>query len=724
MPIASPNRLIHEKSPYLQQHAYNPVDWHPWGPEALARARTENKPVLLSIGYSTCHWCHVMAHESFADEAVADLMNRHFVCIKVDREERPDLDKIYITAVSAMSGSAGWPLNVFLTPEGHPFYGGTYFPPQARPGAPAWAGVLQTVADHWADPDRKERLLSSGKNVTATLREHLAWKTSGDAPDQRLPHLAMQRLRSAYDAEKGGFSRAPKFPSPALLQFLLAYSRLSADDDPAAPAPTAAKMLTHTLEAMARGGIHDHLGGGFHRYATDADWHVPHFEKMLYDNAQLLDVYLEAYRATGRETYARVARRTADYVLRDLRHPHGGFYAAEDADSLPPEAAADDTQKEGAFFTWRLAEIKALLGEASAVFIHHYDLRPEGNAANDPHHEFDGLNILHETHNVAETATHFALPTERVDALLQDAAARLLAAREKRPRPHRDEKVLTSWNGLMISGLARAGWILDEPRYHEAARQGADFILDHLYDAAGHMLFRSWCGGESRIPGVADDYVFLVQAFLDVYEADFEPHWLHKALQFNESAVGQFYDTEAGGFFLTRPDHDSGLILRVKEDTDSVIPSASSVAALNLLRLARFTGREDLQRMADHTIEAGLARMKAYPESVPGMLRARLVQTSPMTQVAVTGPWAHPETQAMVRAARPGRSDGRVLAWVADEDHRRQTAGDVPFLQRALPLDGKPTAHVCIQRSCRDPVTTAADLAALLAEATEARPGR
>jgi uncharacterized protein YyaL (SSP411 family) len=724
MPTATPNRLIHEKSPYLQQHAYNPVDWHPWGPETLRKARRANKPILLSIGYSTCHWCHVMAHESFADEAVAAIMNRHFVCIKVDREERPDLDKIYITAVSAMTGSAGWPLNIFLTPEGHPFFGGTYFPPKARPGAPAWPEVLQTVAEHWEDPVRKARLLTSGRNVTATLQAHLDWQGGQAPPERRLAALALERLRSAYDAEKGGFSRAPKFPSPSLLQFLLACSREEEVNDSERPSPTARQMLTRTLDAMARGGIHDQLGGGFHRYATDPDWQIPHFEKMLYDNAQLLSVYTAAYRLIGDDRYARVARRTADYVLRDLRHPQGGFFAAEDADSLPPEAAGQPPPKEGAFFTWRQAEIEALLGDDSPIVNRYFGLRPEGNAKYDPHHEFEGLNILYEAHSLAETAAHFDLTEERVAALLEDALEKLFTAREQRPRPHRDEKILTSWNALMISGLAQAYQVLGEPRYLDAARRGADFILDHLYAIAQQSLQHSWCDGEGRIPGMADDYVFLVQAFLDLYEADFQLHWLQKAMQFNESAVTSFYDADSGGFYLTRPDHDQELILRVKEDTDSVMPSASSVAALNLQRLARLTDRDDLQGMADLTIETALTRMSAHPEALPGMLLARNAQRAPLVQTVVVGAWEHPETQAMLRVARPTKGDGRALAWAADEAHIRRTAREIPFAARAKLLDGPPAAFVCIQRSCREPVTTAEALTTLLGAEERRRPGQ
>jgi uncharacterized protein YyaL (SSP411 family) len=712
----TPNHLIDEKSPYLQQHAYNPVDWYPWGPEALARARAENKPILLSIGYSTCHWCHVMEQESFSNETIADLMNRHFICIKVDREERPDLDKIYLTAVSAMTGSAGWPLNVFLTPEGHPFYGGTYFPPRARPGAPAWPEVLQTIADHWADPERHARLVSSGATVTETLRTHLTWQAGGHGTGEALAGLALEHLRASFDPQNGGFGRAPKFPSPSLMLFLLDYWRSGSQGNSIGASPAVGTMVKQTLDAMARGGIFDHLGGGFHRYATDPAWQLPHFEKMLYDNAQLLSVYVQAYRMTGAKPYAEVARKTADYVLRDLQHPEGGFFSAEDADSLPEGASPRVGKKEGAYYTWRRAEIEDLLGDDSAVLIHHSNIRSDGNALYDPHHEFDGLNIICQAHPLEETAGQLNQSPAKTASLLGRIGRKLLSARQQRPRPHRDEKILTAWNGLMISGLAQAYQTLGDDRYRKAARRGANFILDHLYDPARPLLYRSWCDGERKIPGMADDYVFLAQAFLDLYAADLQHHWLKNALQFTEEALAQFYDAATGGFFLTRADHDPDLILRVKEDTDSVIPSASAVAALNLLRLARLTGRDDLQEAAAKTIDSGLSRMEAHPEAAPLMLLAHRIRRSPWVQVAIAGEWDHPATRAMIDTARQGAPYGHVLAWIGDADQRQQVARHIPFAARAQPLEGQPAAYVCINRSCRDPLTSASDLSDLLAE--------
>ena len=720
MKTSSPNKLIDAQSPYLLQHAYNPVEWHPWGAEALSRARSESKPILLSIGYSTCHWCHVMAHESFADEGVAVLMNRHFICIKVDREERPDLDKIYITAVSAMSGSAGWPLNVFLTPERLPFFGGTYFPPTSRPGIPSWTEVLKTIAEHWNDPERREKIESSGRHIRDTLDSHLAWG-KGRRHDFQIYANAVDRLEAAFDRRSGGFSRAPKFPSPGILQFLLTYHalepRLGHLDR--RRSEQALAMSLATLRAMARGGICDHLGGGFHRYATDDNWRVPHFEKMLYDNAQLLAAYTRAYQLTGDEEMAATARHTADYVLRDLQHPQGGFYAAEDADSLPPGTTDRGTTagqaQEGAFYIWSADEIENRLAPSEAkVFSYYSDIRTDGNADHDPHGEFDGFNIVHQSRTVSETAQALGLSDDEVAARLARARHELIAGRNARPRPHCDRKVITAWNGLMISALALACQVFGEVRYLKAARRAADFIFERLYDRDSRSLHRSRMDGDADLPGIADDHLFIVQALLDLYETDFGPHWLNKARTLMDRSVELFFDSDDGGFFMTRHDHDPHLILRVKEDTDSVLPSAASVGALNLTRLARLTGREAYADMARKTIDAALTRMRAHPEALPVMLTAGLLASTPLVQVTISGAPADPASAEMIDAAGRPRFWGRALAVVPDAETRQQLAAEAPFAARADALDTKPRAWVCVNRSCRDPVTSAEALQALL----------
>jgi hypothetical protein len=718
-----PNKLVETQSPYLQQHAYNPVNWYPWGEEALARARKESKPILLSIGYSTCHWCHVMEQESFSDEAVADLMNQHFICIKVDREERPDLDKLYITAVAAMSGSGGWPLNVFLTPDRLPFFGGTYFPPEARPGIPSWTDVLTKIAEHWSNPGRREKLEASGLHIRDRLDKHLAWRQDGQY-DFRIHDTAVDRLSAAFDKQAGGFSRAPKFPSPGILQYLMTYhaaqpcnGRLDRER-----AEQALSMTMATLRAMARGGIFDHLGGGFHRYATDGQWQVPHFEKMLYDNAQLLSAYSQAYHLTADREMAKTARRTADYVLRDLQHPAGGFYAAEDADSRLINTAqesngdaAPNHKKEGAFYIWTTDEIDNWLAPPdAAVLKHHSNIRPSGNAIQDPHGEFDGFNILFQARPIAETAAALSQTEAEVAAAIERAHQQLFTARAAKPRPHCDRKIITAWNGLMISALAQAYQAFGDARYLTAARRAADFILGHLYDHASQSLFRCRVDNAPEIPGIADDHLFFVQALLDLYASDFQLHWLRKARTLMDKTVALFYDADAGGFFMTRRGHDPNLILRVKEDSDGVLPSAASVGALNLIRLARLTGREEFTAMAQKTFNTGLTRMQAYPEALTVMLTAALHAEAPLVQVVVTGSADDSVTAAMVAASRTPRVIGNTLVVVDNETARQQLAAEVPFaLQAAEPHD-PPRAWVCINRSCRHPVASAEALQAVL----------
>ena len=719
MNTTAPNKLIDAQSPYLLQHAHNPVNWYPWGPEALEKARDENKPILLSIGYSTCHWCHVMEQESFSNEGVAALMNRHFVCIKVDREERPDLDKIYITAVSAMTGSAGWPLNVFLTPDRLPFFGGTYFPPDKRPGIPSWVEVLETIAEHWADPARREKLEASGHHIRDTLDHHLAWQ-EGRRLDTQIYANAVDRLAAAFDSRAGGFSRAPKFPSPGILQYLMTYHAVQPrlDHLDRARSERALDMTVATLRAMARGGIFDQLGGGFHRYATDGNWQIPHFEKMLYDNAQLLTAYTQAFQLTTASEMADVACRTADYVLRDLQHPDGGFYAAEDADSLLPTAAKeteDAPHKEGAFYTWAADEIEALLSPSdAAVLRHHSNIKPEGNAEHDPHGEFDGLNIIHQARPLAETATALGQSEADIAARLQHVRRQLFEARAARPRPHCDRKIITAWNGLMISALAQAYQAFGDDRYRTAARRAADFILERLYHHGSRSLFRCRVDGEPDIPGIADDHLFFVQALLDLYETDFQPHWLNRAHTLMDRSVELFFDTAGGGFFMTRHNHDPHLILRVKEDTDSVLPSAASVGALNLIRLARLTGKDAYAAMARKTIEAGLTRMQAHPEALPVMLTAGLYEATPLVQVTIAGKPGDDGMAAMIAAARAPVYLGRALAVVGSADTRRQLATEIPFTAQAGDPNDTPRAWVCINRSCRDPVTSAEALRAVL----------
>ncbi|MEK7408970.1 MAG: thioredoxin domain-containing protein [Acidobacteriota bacterium] len=600
------NRLIHEKSPYLLQHAHNPVDWYPWGDDAFRKAREEDKPVFLSVGYSTCHWCHVMERESFEDQEIAALLNRHFVSIKVDREERPDVDRIYMTFVQAATGSGGWPMSVFLTPELKPFLGGTYFPPDDRGGQLGLRYLLERIAEAWR-LDR-EKIVASSSTVLKQLRRYAEAAPAAARLDELVLEAGFNVFRRGFDPLHGGFGGAPKFPQPSVLHFLFRYHHYRCNRE-------ALDMALATLLRMALGGIHDHLGGGFHRYSVDERWFVPHFEKMLYDQAQLAIAYLEAFQVTGEQFYAEVARRTLDYVLRDLTHDEGGFYSAEDADSAI-DPAHPGAKREGAFYVWTRTEIEQALGQPEGEwFCHHCGVAGKGNVHDDPHGEFAGQNILHEAREVEETAAHAGRPVEEVHAALREGRQKLLAERSKRMRPHRDDKILTAWNGLMISAFAKAGQVLEEPRYLEAARRARDFIVQHL--SAGERLLRRYRDGEATIPAFLDDYAFFVQGLLDLHEA----HDQDLAVKLTETQIELFEDKENGGFFSTAAG-DGNLVLRMKDDHDGAEPSGNSVAVLNLLRLAEMTGRQDFRQAAERTLGAFAWRLSNAPESLPAMLAA------------------------------------------------------------------------------------------------------
>ncbi len=623
-----PNHLIHEKSPYLLQHAHNPVEWYPWGREAIEAARREAKPILLSIGYSTCHWCHVMEKESFSKKSVAEIMNRHFINIKVDREERPDLDQIYITAVSVLTGSAGWPLNVFLTPELQPFHGGTYFPTEARFGIISWPELLKVIAGAWEHPDKRPRLIHSAGELTRVVAQALSLKTGDKLPDEAFLDRVYQDFRGTYDGERGGFSPAPKFPMPGVIDFLLFYHEFKSRNNPGHPeAAMALQMAVSSLRAMAGGGIYDQMGGGFHRYATDVDWHVPHFEKMLYDNAQMIQTGLEAFRLTGDEALLKTAEETIGYLLRDMQNPAGGFFSAEDADSLPDSRAADNdgshsAKQEGAFYVWGADEIHGLLDPLDADMISfRYGVKAGGNVAADPHGEFSGKNILFIAHGLAETARRFSMPVEQIIERIASAKQKLLSARSRRRRPDRDDKIIASWNGLTISALAKAHQVTTKTEYVIAARDAAHFIMKNLYDPAERILYRIFPSRSKGPAGLASDYAFMVKALLDLAEVDKDQDWQKSAVQLNEDMLKQFWDGEGGGgFFLTSLSHDPHLILRIKEFQDSVIPSSNSIAAGNLFRIGRLTGDERYGRMAFKLMKTIMPRLADHPAAAPRLL--------------------------------------------------------------------------------------------------------
>ncbi|HWF11688.1 MAG TPA: thioredoxin domain-containing protein [Bryobacteraceae bacterium] len=677
------NRLIQEKSPYLLQHAHNPVDWFPWGEEAFEKARREEKPIFLSIGYSTCHWCHVMEHESFENEEIAALVNKWFVAIKVDREERPDIDRIYMHYVQATTGGGGWPMSVWLTPDLKPFVGGTYFPPDNRYGRAGFPVILERIADAWRTD--REKILASSSNMMEQLRAQAAAEGQGTASiDSATLDSAFNQFRRAFDSRLGGFGAAPKFPRPSVHNFLLRYWKRTGNEE-------ARDMVVETLLAMEKGGMHDQLGGGFHRYSVDEYWFVPHFEKMLYDQAQLAISYLEAFQITHHETLARAARRTLDYVIRDMTAPEGGFYSAEDADSAP-DPAHPEKKSEGAFYIWSAKEVADLLGEErSRIFAHRYGMEPNGNVDNDPHHEFTGRNILFQAHEPGEDS-----------AALTQSEKILFDARAKRPRPHLDDKVLTSWNGLMISAFAKAAAILDEPRYAQAARRSADFLLDRMRNPDGTLL-RRYRGGDAAIPGMLDDYAFLAQGLVDLYESTFEFRYLDAAVAITEKHQ-ELLEDERGGFFASAHE-DTSRLLRIKDDYDGAEPSGNSVALMNLLRLYRITNRIEFNDSARRLLTAFQPRITAIPSGMPQMLAAVEFDLAPRREIVVAGP-AQGE---MIRLLWENFDPYRILLHASPE-----ISAWNPAIAAMRPNAGDTTVYVCEDFTCRQPVTRAEDLRRLL----------
>jgi len=697
------NRLIREKSPYLLQHAHNPVDWYPWGEEAFEKARRENKPIFLSVGYSTCHWCHVMERESFESAEVAEFLNRYFVPVKVDREERPDVDRIYMTFVQATTGGGGWPMSVWLTPDLKPFYGGTYFPREDSYGRPGFLSLLKRIAELW-ERDR-ERIVESSRRLIEQLERHLRAEEGSGVFSEGVFEAAFNQFRRSFDPRLGGFGGAPKFPRPVVHQFLLRYWARTANAE-------ALEMVLLTLRRMAAGGMCDQLGGGFHRYSVDDRWFVPHFEKMLYDQAQLAVSYLEAFLISREKLYADVARDILEYVLRDLTSPEGAFYSAEDADSAP-DASRPEHKSEGAFYLWTRAEIDDLLGRPVADwFSFVYGVEEEGNVRYDPHGEFAGKNILYQAHTIEEAARHFKADLDLVQAAVAEARRKLFEARRRRPRPHLDDKILTSWNGLMISAFALAAQVLGDDRHLEAARRAAHFLLSRLYDPASGTLLRRHRDGEAAIAGFLDDYAFLIAGLLDLYEACFELDLLQTAERLAERMIELFEDSARGGFYATAAD-DASLVLRLKDDYDGAEPSGNSVAVLALARLAEMTGRRDFRRSAEAALEAFASRLNSLPVSLPLMLVAAEFLRLKPTQVLLAGAREDPATLELARQVWQRFLPRRVVMLV-DAATREALAGRLPVASEVAPVDGKAAAYVCENYACRLPVTEPAQLAELL----------
>jgi uncharacterized protein len=679
----TPNRLAGETSPYLLQHAWNPVDWYPWGPEALERARVEDKPILLSVGYAACHWCHVMAHESFEDAETAALMNRQFVCVKVDREERPDLDGIYMDAVQAMTGQGGWPMTVFLTPEGAPFYAGTYFPKLDRPGMPSFGRVLSAVADAWAQ--RREDARRQGAQLVELIAAQATLPGAGGdgQPDEAVLQEAFAGLRRSFDATWGGFGPAPKFPQPMTLELLLRLQRRGFDG--------ALDMATSTLDRMAAGGIFDQLGGGFHRYATDARWLVPHFEKMLYDNAQLVRVYLHAWQLTGRRRYREVAARTADYLLRELRHPDGGFFSSQDADSEGVE---------GRFFVWDHDELVRVGGELAARFL---GASPRGN--------WEGTNVLWTPDPAEAVAEQAGVSVQELEREVEAARARLFQAREARVHPATDDKVLAAWNGLAISALAEAGRILGEPRYLDAAVAAAEFVLAALRGPDGRLL-RSWRDGRQGGPGYLDDYACMADACLTLYETTFELRWLREAKRLAAALLELFADPGGDGLYQTGSDAEP-LVVRPRELFDNAVPAGSSVAADVLQRLGRLTGEQDWERSGLAALRPVLGVVARAPTGFGRALGAVDFALGRVREVAIVGEPGADDTGALLAQVWGTYQPNRVVAMAAPGD--RDAAAEVPLLAERTALGGHATAYVCEHFVCQLPVTEPEALAAQLA---------
>jgi uncharacterized protein YyaL (SSP411 family) len=708
------NRLAQEKSPYLLQHQHNPVDWYPWGPEAFEKARKENKPIFLSIGYSTCHWCHVMAHESFENEEAAKLLNENFVSIKLDREERPDVDRVYMTFVQATTGGGGWPMSVFLTPELKPFLGGTYFPLEDNFGRPGFKTVLARVSEGWKSD--REGIIAHGTKVVEQLREYSSAAKPGEmkASEAMLTN-ALNPFMRTYDDEWGGFGDAPKFPRPATLNFLFRmYGRLNGreGEHEQRDAKLALGMAIDTLRKMAEGGMHDHLGGGFHRYSVDRFWHVPHYEKMLYDQAQLANSYLDALLITKDARFEKTVRDILDYVRRDLTSPEGGFFSAEDADSLLEHGKPEHA--EGAFYVWTKEEIDRALGEETAgIFNRVYGVEADGNspAGSDPHGELTGKNTLIERMSASDAAKFFKKPESEIEKILGDARRKLFDIRAKRPRPHLDDKIITAWNGLMISAFARAAQVLDDAGYLASAQKAARFLHEQMWKDG--TLRRSYRQGPGEIPGFAEDHAFLISGLLDLYEADFDRAHLQWAAELQAKMDEIFYDEANGGYFSTSG-KDPNVLLRMKEDYDGAEPSPSSISALNLVKLSQITNDTKMRERADKTLAAyadGLAQM---PSAMPQMLCALDAALNKSRQVVIAGKRDAADTKALLREVRQRYAPNQ-LVLLADGDAGQAWLGQkLDFIRTVGPLGGKAAAYVCEDFTCNLPTAEPEKLRELL----------
>ncbi|MBS1771062.1 MAG: thioredoxin domain-containing protein [Acidobacteria bacterium] len=677
-PKPKANRLINETSPYLLQHAYNPVDWYPWGDEAFAKAKAEDKPLLVSIGYSACHWCHVMEHESFEDEETARVMNENFVNIKVDMEERPDVDHIYMSFVQMTTGRGGWPMNVFLTPDKRPFFGGTYFPPAPRYGMPSWQQILLSIAE--AYKEKRDEIEHSANEIVGELRR-LSMVNEGTALSNAILDDAFASFERSFDAKNGGFGGAPKFPQAMSLEFLLRHHHSTHDQK-------ALDMTRLTLDKMAFGGMYDQLGGGFHRYSVDNVWLVPHFEKMLYDNAQLARIYLHAFQVTGDPEYRRIATETLDYVLREMTNPSGGFYSSQDADS---------EGEEGKFFVWSEREIDDLLGDDSNAFKFFFDVSKDGN--------FEGKNILNRPRTIDSAASALKIEPFELFSLIENAKQGLFEARETRIKPHRDEKVLASWNGLMLAAFADAAGVLGDDKYLKTAEKNAEFLLSKMLTDSGR-LFRSWKAGEAKLNGYLDDYANVADGLLALYQVTGNIRYFQNARSLVDLMLEHFWDQEAGGFFYTSNDHEE-LVVRTKDFTDNATPSGNSAAADVLLRIAMLTGDDRYERFAVATLRLAANQIARYPQGFGRALSTLGSHLYNAGELAIVGPAGNELAEVALATYLPTTT----VALSSDPDN---DAAEVPLFEGRGNSD-KPLAFLCKNFVCSRPVTSSVELREMLA---------
>jgi len=688
------NRLIHEKSPYLLQHADNPVDWYAWGPEAFAKAKKENKPIFLSIGYSTCHWCHVMAHESFEDPEVARLLNEVFVCIKVDREERPDIDNIYMRVCQMMTGSGGWPLTILMTPEKKPFFAGTYIPRESHQGRLGMLDLVPRIKEVWNT--QHTDILKSADQITASLNQ-LSNNSSGAELDKSTLKTAYEQLSGRFSEQYGGFGNAPKFPSPQNLLFLLRYWQSTNDEK-------ALRMVVKTLQSMQEGGIYDHVGFGFHRYSTDSRWLVPHFEKMLYDQAMLAMAYIEAYQATGKKEFKETAKEIFTYVLRDMTDQKGGFYSAEDADSEGVE---------GKFYVWTEDEIrKVLKGKEADLIINVYNIDKTGNFRDEASGENTGANILHLERTLTEVAFKNKTSVDELKERVEAARQKLFTARNKRIHPHKDDKILTDWNGLMIAALAKGAQACNEPEYADAAKRAANFILTNMRRPDGRILHR-YRDGHAAILANVDDYAFLIWGLLELYETIFDVHYLQTALDLNNEMIKHFWDDQNGGFYFTADDAEE-LIVRQKEIYDGAIPSGNSVAVVNLFRLARITAEPELEEKANKIMLAFSEDVRSVPSGYTQMMVGLGFGIGPSYEIVIVGHPQAKDTKEMLNSLRKHFIPNKVVLLRPSDQEEPDIIRLAKFTEYQSSLDGKATAYVCLDYSCKMPTTDTEEMLELL----------